>query len=501
MAVGVLGFFLASALPAAADAVPTAAIDSLVKEALQSWEVPGAAVAIVRDDQVIYLKGHGVKELGKDVPVTPDTVFPIGSCTKAFTTAAMALLVDDGKMHWDDPVRKHLPFFRLADPLADASVTLRDLVTHRTGVASHDLLWYRAPWSAEERVRRVGLLPLDRPFRTTFQYQSVMFTAAGLAVGNAAQSSWADFVQKRLLKPLGMTGASLTTTAAEKAPDRASPHRRVKPGQIDVIRWYPMEEPDPAGSLNASAADLAKWLRFQLGDGTFDGKRLVSAEGLGETHTPQIVQRLEGATRAYHPETNQMSYGMGWVIQDYRGRLLVSHAGAIDGFRAHITLVPKAKLGIVLLNNLDQTRMNLALSNSLVDLLLGLPGKDWNRIIQEAVKQEAEAAAAQQREREAKRHHGTKPSHELAAYAGAYEHPAYGTARVSVKNGGLVLEWGSFTCPLEHFHYDTFTALNPVLGNAPVVFTLGADGEVATMKVLGPMNAQFTRGKRPAAKR
>jgi hypothetical protein len=191
-----------------------------------------------------------------------------------------------------------------------------------------------------------------------------------------------------------------------------------------------------------------------------------------------------------------MSYGMGWVVQDYRGQLLVSHAGVIDGFRAHITLVPRAKLGIVLLNNLDQTHMNLALSNGLLDLLLGLPRKDWNRIIGDVVRQEEEKAAAQAREREAKRHHGTKPSRELAAYAGSYEEPAYGTARVKVERGGLVLEWSSFTCPLVHFHYDTFTAANEVMGNPQVVFALGANGEVATMKVLAPLNVEFQKARR-----
>jgi CubicO group peptidase (beta-lactamase class C family) len=474
----------------------TAAINAIVQDALKVWEVPGVAVAIVRDDAVIYLKGHGVKDLNTGQPVTPDTVFPLASCTKAFTTTAMAMLVDEGKMAWDDPVRKHVPFFRLSDPLADRDVTLRDLVCHRTGVAGHDLLWYRAPWSAEERVRRIGLVKLDRPFRSAFQYQSIMFTAAGLAVGSASRSSWADFVRERIFIPLGMTNASLTTPEAEKSPDRASPHRKNGQGQLEVICWYSIDAPDAAGSINASARDLTRWLRFQLGDGTFEGRRLVSAANLAETHTPQFVLRMEGSNRSLHPETNQMSYGLAWVIQDYRGQLLVSHAGAIDGFRAHITLVPKARLGIALLNNLHETRMNLALSNSLLDLLLGLPRKDWNRIVGEVVREEEAAAAARQRERLARRHHGTRPSREPSAYAGTYEEPAYGIARVSVQKGGLVLHWSSFTSPLRHFHYDTFTAEGDLPGNPQVVFTLGPDGEVATLKVLEPMNVEFKKVKK-----
>jgi CubicO group peptidase (beta-lactamase class C family) len=479
--------------PAFAQSIDPKAIDTIMQDALKAWDVPGAALAIVRGDEVVYLKGYGVKELGGDRPVTPDTLFPLASCTKAFTTTAMAMLVDEGKMSWDDPVRKHVEFFHLADPLADANVTLRDLVTHRTGVASHDLLWYRAPWTQEESIRRIGQLKPDRPFRTTFQYQSVMFTAAGHAVATAAKCPWADFVQKRIFDPLEMTGATFTTTAAEKAADHASAHRQDGQGRIHVIPWYKIEVPDPAGSINASARDLSKWVRFQLGDGTHQGKRLVSAANLRETHTPQIALRLEGSARDLNPDTNLMSYGMAWVIQDYRGQLLVSHAGAIDGFRAHLTLVPKAKLGIVLLNNLNQTRMNLPASNNLVDLLLGLPKKDWNAILLAQVKKEEEATRARLEERLAKRHHGTKPSRELAAYAGTYEHPAYGTARVSLTGRTLVWRWSSFTSPLAHFHYDTFLLQDDLFANLPVVFTLGPDGDVATMKVLEGLNAEFRR--------
>jgi len=265
-----------TAVCAAPPATPdSATVDAVIRDALKTWNVPGAAVAVVHGDEVIYLKGHGLRESGSDRPVTADTVFPLASCTKCFTTTVMAMLVDEGKMAWDDPVRKHLDWFHLSDPLADRDVTLRDLVTHRTGVAGHDLLWYRSPLSQEEIVRRVGRLPLVKPFRTTFLYQSTMFTAAGLASGAAAKTTWADLVRKRIFEPLEMTGASLTTTEAEKVPARAMPHRLDPNGKPAVMAWYPQETPDPAGSINASARDLTKWLSFQLGEGRYRGKRLV----------------------------------------------------------------------------------------------------------------------------------------------------------------------------------------------------------------------------------
>jgi CubicO group peptidase (beta-lactamase class C family) len=470
-----------------------AAVDAVVRAALKAWGVPGAAVAVVRNDEVVYLQGHGLREAGGDRPVTSDSVFPLASCTKAFTTAAIALLVDEDKVRWDDPVRKHLSWFRLADPLADRDVTLRDLVTHRTGLRGHDLLWYRSPWKQEEVVRRAGLLPLDRPFRASFQYQSTMVTAAGLAAGAAAKTTWADLVRERLLAPLDMTGASLTTAEAEKAADRAMPHRRGRDDSPEPIPWYAQEEPNPAGSLNASARDLAKWLRFQLADGSYNGKRLVSAAALGETRAPQVALSVEGIDRELNPETNLMSYGMGWLIADYRGKLIVSHAGAIDGFRALILLVPRERLGIALLCNLHQTRMNFALGNDLLDLYLGLPKKDWNTYYLGIVKKEGEAARARQREKLARRQPNTKPSLPLSAYAATYEHPAYGTARVTVEGGGLVLRWSSFRWPLDHFHHDTFSVQDEAVGDLLVTFALTADGVVRSLTAADPLGVEFRK--------
>src|SRR5262249_35031012 len=407
--------------------------------------------------------------------VTEDTVFALGSCSKPITTLALALLVDDGKLLWDDPVRKHVPFFRLADPLADANVTIRDLVTHRAGLGSHDLLWYRAPWDQEAMIRKIGLVRPDRSFRSGFQYQSILFSAAGWAVGTASGSTWQEFTTKRLLQPLGMTSTSCTTAALGK--DRASPHRQDRQGKIAVRPWYAFTEPNPAGSLNSTARDLSKFLRLQLGGGLYQGQRRVSAASLAETRTPQFALRVEGSVREMNPHTFQMSYCLGWVAQDYRGRGMLLHGGAIDGFRAQLTLVPSARLGIAVLSNLDQTTMNFALSNSLVDHVLGLPYKDWNAYYGDLARADEEALKAHEKQREAKRHKHTKPSREPAAYVGDYEDPAYGKAQVQLEDGRLVFVWGSFRCALEHFHYDTFDLRHEHLMNAQAGFILGADGE------------------------
>jgi CubicO group peptidase (beta-lactamase class C family) len=481
-----------------AQAVDQSALDALMNEAMKHWQTPGAAIVIVRGDEVVYLKGFGVRDVKTKEPVTPDTVFAIGSTTKAFVTAALAMLADDGKLSWDDPVRKHLPYFRLSDPLANENVTLRDTVTHRTGLVRHDLLWYNSPWSREEIIKRVGFVPLTYGFRTTFQYQNIMFLTAGQAVGAAAGSTFEEFVQKRIFDPLGMKSANFSTLKAEKAPDHASPHSK-QGSEIKTIPWRNLDNVGPAGSINASVRDLAGWIRLHLNDGVVDGRRLISSENLREMHTPQMVIRLEGRWKLFFPEseTSQLSYGLGWFINDYRGHKLVMHGGTIDGFRASIVLAPKSKLGVAVLSNLTGTQMPEATCYNVVDLLLGLPKKDWNGYIgEEAKKFEAEQAKAILA-RQGKRHANTKPSRELAAYAGTYQDAAYGQAQVLAVDNKLVIQWSNLKSRLEHFHYDIFTAMEEALRNEQAAFTLGADGEVSAMNFLG-VSFKKVKAKAPA---
>jgi CubicO group peptidase (beta-lactamase class C family) len=489
---GVLAWCALFAPNACAD--EAASLDKLVKDAVRTWRVPGVAVAVLHNGEVVYLKGHGFRDAGTGEPVTPDTVFPLASCSKAFTSSALALLVDEGKLSWDDHVRKHVPFFHLSDPLADRDVRIRDLLCHRTGVGSHDLLWYRSPWSPEEAVRRVGLLPLDKPFRTAFQYQSTMFTAAGFAVRSAGGMPWEDFVRIRLLEPLGMRSTVCTSTAI-RGGDRATGYEPGERGETVALAPYPLDQPDAAGSVHSTARDLARWLQFQMGDGTLNGKALVAAASLRETHRPQMVIPMSDTDRAIHPDTVQMSYGMGWVIQDYRGHRLISHAGIIDGFRCHLTMAPDDKIGVVILANLHRTRMNQALSNAIVDQLLGLPAKDWNAIVQAVVRREAAEAEDVLRAREAARHRGTTPSQPLVAYAGAYENPAFGSARVTFDSGRLVWSFNAFRAPLEHYQYDTFFLPLNVLGQPLVRFTTSAAGTVEAMHVGGKMDVEFRRAE------
>jgi CubicO group peptidase (beta-lactamase class C family) len=492
LAVGAVALPLGCSANLATGDRPDAELDDLIDAALKAWDVPGAAVGIVREGQITYLRGHGVKKLGGNEPVTPDTLFAIASCTKAFTTTAIAMLVATGKMYWDQAVRAYLEYFRLADPSADRLVTLRDLVCHRTGLGTHDLLWYRAAWSPRDAVRRIGRVQPDLQFRSSFQYQSTMVAAAGFALEAALGkgATWEGFVRENILEPLGMKRTYFTTKEAFAEKDRATPHREDRAGKLRPIDWYETKEPDPAGSIVSCARDLCQWAMFHLRQGKVvrndKEATLVPEQALAETHTAQNLIPLRGADKKLQPETHNMTYCMGWVRQDYRGELLLSHGGTIDGFRTHITLAPNRNLGIVLLNNRHGTDMNLALSNTLLDYLLDLPGRrhDWHTELGIVAKERDEADKRPRAEREKKRHPHTKPSRELEAYTGTYLEPAFGVARVTLKGDKLVWSWSTFECPLEHFHFDTFVAPIEILHDPFVSFGLGLDGQVVTMNAV-----------------
>lgn len=429
-------------------------MQGLVSEALKQWDVPGVAVVVVQRDKVLWLHGHGLSNLESKQPLTHQTLFPIASCTKAFTATLISMLADDGKIRWDDPVRKYWADFQLKDPWVANEASFRDLMCHRTGLAQHDYLWYRAPWPLEEGIRRAGLLRLDRPFRTAFQYQSSMVSAAGLAAARADGQSWSSLIESRIFRPLGMQTARTTTPPAST--DRAAPHRAGRDGVVRVIPWYDQPQPNPAGSICLSALDLVGWLQFQIGDGAWSGKRLLSARGLAETHMPQIPLRLEGLQRLMNPDSQLMSYGLGWVVQDYRGYLIVSHAGAVDGFRAHITLLPHEGIAFALLSNRNQTRMNLALSNNLVDRLKGLPARDWNAYYLDLEKKEEAAKAGTRAEWLRNGPPGAPRSRPLDDYVGDYSHPAYGEIQVSRSGNGLSWKWSGFAGPLRHMGGEDF---------------------------------------------
>ena len=473
-------------LTAAAQPIDTKAIDKLMTSAMRAWQIPGAAVAVVRNDRVVYVNGYGTKELGGTDPVTADTLFQIASTSKAFTATALAMLATEGKLSFDDPVRKHVDYFHLSDVCADTNVTLRDILSHRTGLKRHDELWDNTPATREDVVRSMGQVALSKPFRTAYQYQNIMFVTAGEAVASASGMPWDDFVRTRIFQPLGMTRTVLTDEEWAKADhavgyrydpktDRIAPQRPIETATIGA-----------GGGIKSSARDLANWLRFQLSGGAFDLRQLVDPALLEETKMPQTVIRVENSTRDANPETNVMSYGLGWVIQDYRGELLVSHSGALNGFRTHVDLLPRRNTGFVVLINTGRSMAATAMRNGLADLLTNKNGRDWNPYYLMIERKVNDKEARELAERNAKRVAGTTPTHPLARYAGEYTNGAYGKAEVSVVDDKLVLQWNRMTVPLTHFHYDVFNALSEYDEvDEQVTFGLDPTKEVKTLTLFG----------------
>ena len=460
------------------------ALDSYIQSAMHDAKLPGLAVGIVQNGQPVYVKGFGVRDITTGQPVTPDTLFDIGSCTKAFTAGAVGILVDEGKMHWDDHVNDYIPFFHLYDPLADENVTIRDLLTHRTGMGGTDLLWYGTSFSAEEVIRRVRYIPPEFGFRARFEYQNVMYATAGYAVGEASGGTWQDFVREHIFAPLGMTGADFSATDAQNAPDHATPHDE-KDGKVVTIPWRNIDSVAPAGSINAGVKDMAKWIAMQLNDGMADSKQIISARSMKEMHAAQIVVPQGGEFDLFFPRFVSLSYGMGWFIEDYHGHLVWMHPGDIDGFASLVVLIPEVKTGFVILTNLDHTALRSGLGWHLIDQFLQMPTQDWAAHFTKVAEQFRVMGQKQAEQGENPKYPNTHPSRELAAYAGTYQNKAYGNAVVSLEGDQLQMRFHSFSGTLKHFQFDTFVGDMSEFGHPRVMFSLDEDGNVTKLTLDG----------------
>ncbi|MFQ5789450.1 MAG: serine hydrolase [Acidobacteriota bacterium] len=444
---------------------------------------------------MVLAKGYGVRKLGEPTPVDEETLFAIASCSKAFTTAALAMLVDEGKIDWDDPVIDHLPGFRLHDPYVTGEITIRDLVTHRSGLGlgGGDLLWLRSDYTRDEIVQRIRFLEPTSSLRSRFAYQNVMFLVAGQVIPAVTGKSWDEFIAERIFEPLRMRSANTSVTGLEPGGNWATPHLPVGE-QVRAIAYDNVDNVGPAGSINASVADLTKWLRLQLSLGRIGEKRLYSEEAAREMWSPQTIIPIQDPPpplAALKPTFS--AYGLGWGLRDYRGRKLVSHTGGLAGMTSMTTLVPSETLGIVVLTN-QETSLYAALTYRILDAYLGVPATDWTAAHLEARKLRERKAAEEVAAIQAKRVQETAPSLPLSSYTGDYRDAMYGDATIEEQDGGLRLRFTKsppFQAQLEHWHYDTFVARwgHHSIPDAFVTFSLNPDGSIAEfkMKALSPL--------------
>ncbi len=444
------------------------------------WAIPGVAVVVVQDDRIAFAEGFGVREIGGTDPVDAHTVFAIGSTSKAFTSAAMAMLIDEGGIGWDDPVSDHLPDFRLSDPYITRDLRIRDLMSHNTGLMRGDRLWYASGRSPEEILHQLRHQPVALPLRSTFQYNNTTWIAAGRIIETIAGMSWNDFMASRIFRPLQMTRSTTRLESLNRLDNVATPHVVRMDGSVEAIPYRNIDNVGPAGSINSSALQMARWIRLQLGGGAFEGERLISEEAIEETRTGQMIVRKTEGWALIFPESDLLAYGLGWFLSSYRDMTLVSHGGNIDGMTAFAGFVPRRNYGIVILTNLNGANtFTSALSHRIIDRLEGGGGSPWHETMLARQRDLEEQARARAEEIEQGRVAETSPTLPLAEYAGSYHNAMYGEIVVVEEAGTLRATFGDgFAGMLTHWHYDTFRVRwgGMAEGGEFLRFEIGTDG-------------------------
>ena len=468
---------------------PLTGFEAYVRGGIQDWEVPGLAVVVVKDGEVAFSQGFGVRTLGEPSEVTSETLFAIGSTTKAMTAAAIGMLVDEGLVNWDDPVTKHLPWFQLYDPYATREVTVRDLLTHRAGLGNADFLWYERDTDPAEILKLVRLVEPAYSLRSGFIYQNIMYAAAGAVVAQVSGIPWAEFIQTRILNPLGMAGAVPTAETLHQQPDVAMPHYKID-GVVTQIENASVDAVASAGSIWSGVDDMSKWIRFLLADGkTANGEELLGSETVAELFTPQsIVGNAGFYPTAQLTNPHWTTYGLGWFQADYRGRAVDFHTGSIDGMVAIVGLIRDENLGICVLANLDHAELRHALMYRVFDLFDDSPPRDWSAELLELYAGFAEAAVERRAQVEAERVEGTTPSLPLDDYVGFYTDVLHGDVTVSMNESGLRLHYGpGLQGPLSHWNHDTFRVEWDAAwrGTSFIAFGLNREGVVERLEMNG----------------
>lgn len=426
--------------------------DRFVQKLMRDWKVNGVSVAVIKDGEIVHCRGYGKRDVDRDLPMTEHTLTPIASITKTFTTMSLGLLADEGLVDWDVPVQSYLPAFRLWDQFASERMTPRDLVTHRSGLPRHDLVWYHSDLSREEIFERLQHLEPTADFRTIWQYQNIMYMTAGLLAGKLAGTTWEEIVRTRIFEPLGMVGSGFSVRAMQETPDFSRGYRKDKKKVVEMPFYEDNDLVGPAGSIVSSVADLAQWLQLHLEKGKRKSAQFVSEAQVSQMHAPQMVMQA----RSKFPEIPQRSYGLGWFVEPYRGRNMIHHGGNIDGFSTMLALMPDDGVGVAVLANMNATPVRDIIAFNVFDRFMGgelVPWSerwkaDWEEM--EGAEERGKETAKERRVR------GTRPSHRLDAYTGTYVHPGYGKVQVELDGKTLQARYNGMTLELKHYHYDIF---------------------------------------------
>ncbi len=465
-------------------------LDQYIEQARRQWNVPGMAVAVVKDGQVLLAKGYGEKQLGSNDPVDAQTIFNIGSTTKAITAVAMGILVDEGKVGWDDRVAEHLPEFQLNDAYATRDMRVRDLLTHNLGLPNADYLWYFDRFSPEEILHRMRYVEPAYPLRGGYTYQNIMYLAAGKLIETRSGISWEAFIQTRIFAPLGMTNSYPNKALSQAQANRSTAHNfRYGTDEIIPIGDFSADSIAAAGAVWSSIGDMSKWVVCMLDSSKYDGGRLLQPETWAELFKPHtIIPQDQFYPTAKLTRPKWTTYALGWFQHDYNGRNINFHTGSLPGTVAMIGLIHDEDLGYYFLGNLDHAEVRHALMYRIFDAFgPNDPQRDWSTEIQFLYGPPSMRAAALLSQQENSRMKGTQPSRRLEAYAGTYRHPAWGDIVIEYAEGRLrVAHPAGLSGDLTHWHYNTFQldAGIPYEPPIPCTFQLDAQGNVAIARII-----------------
>ncbi|PQP82858.1 penicillin-binding protein [Paenibacillus sp. PCH8] len=469
-------------------------LDEFITEQLHLWEGVGTAVAVIHKDEVIWQKGYGYRNLESKLEVTPNTLFAIGSSTKAFTAATAALLVDEGMLDWDTPVKTYMENFRMFDPVATERLTIRDMLCHRSGLPRHELVWYNSPRTREELVRTLQYLEPNQDFRNKWQYQNLMYMTAGYLIGQLKESSWEEVVQKSLLDPLGMDSSLFSVDEMQLQSDYAYPYME-QDGQRTRIPFRAINAVGPAGSINSNLVDMIAWLKFQLHSGQWKEKSLISKEQMKVMHSPQMPSDSPFTSQ----ELPVSTYGLGWMIEPYRGHVMIHHGGAIDGFASQVAFLPEEQIGIVVLSNTNGSVIPYTVAFHIMDRLLGLEPINWiSRFKKLMGKESAETEDNPENSLEVpiqpdttteeaiKEPHIIPCDRPYTAYAGIYTHPGYGEMSIQETTDGLRATFNAIEMPMAYTGNDTFSVELIAFG-LQITFTFTMDQEHNSQSISIPL--------------
>jgi CubicO group peptidase (beta-lactamase class C family) len=438
---------------------PLAGIDTVFERILKDRQGAGFAVAIIKKDKIIYAKGFGYRDYEKKLPVTPNTLFAIGSCTKAFTSFLLGLLNKDNKLDYDKPARNYLPELKFFNDDLNNKVTVRDMMCHRTGLPRHDYSWYLFNTSSRDSLlQRIQYQEPTAAIRETWQYNNFMFLTQGMIAEKLTGQSWETNIKEKIFVPLGMKTSNLSITDLQKSNDAALGYTVYKDSVIKKLDYYNINAMGPAGSINSSVNEMSNWVMTWINGGKFNGKEVLPPAYTKEAMSSQMIMSA-GLPDKEIPDAHIANYGFGWMIASYRGHYRVEHGGNIDGFSASTSIFPTDSIGIVVLANQNASAIPGIVRNTIADRLLNLAPINWNARANEAQKKAKAAAKEAEKSATSNKKTGTSPSHAKKSYTGQFNHPGYGTFEVINRNDSLIMLTQNGDAWLRHYHYDVFEAL------------------------------------------